>query len=370
MTSAAERMRALLKQQETTQQKTSGGSDVFPHWDGEIGDNMSFRLLPDGDSGNPFFWRSKCTRKIPFESVKGLDTGQRKIFVVIPAMTTGTKQFTPNFLGAEEYNIGKDRDPIQDLISDWWNQGEEMQAQYRKYKRTWQHFYQGFVRSAGSIVEENIQSPVRRFTFNDQIHKAVPALLMQDDIRNLPTDFENGRDFKLTIAQQGKFKDYVTSWGFNEGPLSDSEIEALENHELHELKIFLPKAPSDEQLEAIVEMFEASVAGMPYEPERWGRFYKPQGIDISQASGARSQHQVKKSSVSDPDEEPEETVSKPSGSALLEKLKAKSQPTETDAPAEKSSKSEPSVDGGTTKSSPQALLAMLEARKKAKESGQ
>ena len=41
---------------------------------------------------------------------------------------------------------------------------------------------------------------------------------------------------------------------------------------------FLPKQPSDAELKIIKEMFEASVNGEAYDPERWGAYYKPAGL--------------------------------------------------------------------------------------------
>lgn len=365
MTTAAERMRALLKQQEETQKKPSQGGDIFPHWDGEVGSTITIRLLPDGDAGNPFFWRSKCTRKIPFSSIKGMDTGNKKISVVIPAMTTGTKQFTPNFLGAEEYQIDKSQDPIQDQISGWWDQGAEMQEEYRKYKRTWQHFFQGFIRNPGTIVEEDVKSPIRRLNFNDGLYKAVHSLLMQDDLQVLPNDFERGRDFKITISQNGRFKDYNTSWALSESTLTDVEIQALENHELYDLKKFLPKAPSSEELEVIMEMFEASVAGLPYEPDRWSKFYRPQGIKLE----TNTHHQVPPGVPSDSTDPDDEEPAPKATNSLLDRLKNKTPEAPKEDPKE-TPKSEPKAESSGaasgTKSSSADLLAMLEKRKREK----
>ena len=42
----------------------------------------------------------------------------------------------------------------------------------------------------------------------------------------------------------------------------------------------MPKRPSDEDLRIIMEMFESSVDGNLYDPEKFGSYYKPYGLDL------------------------------------------------------------------------------------------
>jgi len=46
------------------------------------------------------------------------------------------------------------------------------------------------------------------------------------------------------------------------------------------LSEFLPKRPGQEELQAIAEMFQASVDGELYDVEKWGNFYKPYGVEV------------------------------------------------------------------------------------------
>ena len=41
----------------------------------------------------------------------------------------------------------------------------------------------------------------------------------------------------------------------------------------------MPAKPSAEGVQAIAEMFQASVDGELYDPAKWGNFYKPYGLD-------------------------------------------------------------------------------------------
>ena len=44
------------------------------------------------------------------------------------------------------------------------------------------------------------------------------------------------------------------------------------------LKSFLPKKPTDVELKVISEMFAASVDGEAYDMDRWGQYFKPDGM--------------------------------------------------------------------------------------------
>ena len=46
----------------------------------------------------------------------------------------------------------------------------------------------------------------------------------------------------------------------------------------------LPKRPTDIELKVIKEMFEASVDGQPYDPDRWANYYKPYGLSTGSGS--------------------------------------------------------------------------------------
>jgi hypothetical protein len=63
---------------------------------------------------------------------------------------------------------------------------------------------------------------------------------------------------------------------------------AIETNGLHTLSDFLPKKPSEVELQCIKEMFEASVDGQPYDVERWGQYYRPYGIDAPAGSSTSS----------------------------------------------------------------------------------
>jgi hypothetical protein len=53
---------------------------------------------------------------------------------------------------------------------------------------------------------------------------------------------------------------------------------------LFTLNDFLPKKPDADAVNAIFEMFEASVDGQLYDPERFADFYRPYGLDAPNKS--------------------------------------------------------------------------------------
>jgi len=101
---------------------------------------------------------------------------------------------------------------------------------------------------------------------------------MNPEMEELPTDYIQGTDFRLVKTAKGGYADYSTStWARKERSLNEQELGAIAQHGLYNLNDFLPKKPNAEELNAIVEMFEASVDGELYDPARWAQFYKPAG---------------------------------------------------------------------------------------------
>ena len=102
---------------------------------------------------------------------------------------------------------------------------------------------------------------------------------MDSEIEELPTDYVRGLDFKIAKTSKGGYADYTTSnWSRRERALSEAENEAIAKHGLFDLKTFLPKKPTDVELKVMKEMFEASVDGEAFDMDRWGQYFKPDGM--------------------------------------------------------------------------------------------
>lgn len=258
-------IRKKLAAQENNQNdkpKNSGGDNAsFPFWNTPAGKSTVIRFLPDADPDNTFFWVDRTVINIPFSGIVGGDN--KDISVQVPCM--------------QMYN---ETCPITAEIGPWWKD-EELKPLARKYYRKKSYVFQGFVVNSEVEEENKPENPIRRFVINKSIFDIVKSSLMDPELEDLPIDYERGRDFKLNVTKNGEYKDYTTSsWSFKPRSLTNFEQSAVEEFGLYNLKDYLPKKPGAEELEAIVEMFHASVNGEAYDPSRWGKFYRPWGLEL------------------------------------------------------------------------------------------
>ena len=99
-------------------------------------------------------------------------------------------------------------------------------------------------------------------------------------MEDLPVDYVNGLDYRITKTQKGQYADYSTSsWARKETALTEDEQASIEQYGLNDLSSFLPPKPDANSLKIIHEMFEASVDGQQYDVEKWGNYYRPWGVD-------------------------------------------------------------------------------------------
>ena len=205
--------------------------------------------------------------KLPFAGIKGQDTNKR-VEVQVPC----TEMWKPKSC------------PVTAAISPWWKDDALIDLA-RTYYRKKSFLYQGFV-TVNPIKDDVVpENPIRRFIINPGIHDIIKGILMSQDLENNPTDYDGGRDFRLTKTQKGQHANYSTStWAMKERPLSDEERAAIDKFGLFNLNDFLPKKPDDAHLKVIMEMFEASVDGELYDPDRWVEFYRPFGVKLEGAT--------------------------------------------------------------------------------------
>ena len=258
-------IRAKLQAQEDQKSNnySSGDNVIFPHWNINEGGSCKVRFLPDADESNTFYWIERLLIKLPFAGVKG-DPNSKPCLVQVPCM----EMWEP---------VGSC--PVLAEVRPWFKD-PSLEDVARKYWKKRSYFMQGFVRDAGGIDEESPDNPIRRFTFTPQIFDIVKAALMDPELEELPTDYDNGLDFIINKTSGGQYASYTTSkYARKESPLTQDERDAIDEHGLFDLKSFLPKKPDEAHLNAIKEMFEASVDGEAYDAERWAAFYKPYGLD-------------------------------------------------------------------------------------------
>ena len=264
-TSLAE-IRAKLKSQETRSERTGGGDNaIFPHWNIPEGSTAAVRFLPDGDPNNTFFWAERLMIRLPFNGVKG-DMNSKPVVVQVPCV--------------EMWN---ETCPVLSEVRGWFKDSS-LEEMGRKYWKKRSYIFQGFV-NENPLQEDTPENPIRRFVISPSIFNLIKDALMDPDIQEMPTDYTAGLDFRITKTTKGQYADYSTSkWARKETALTEQQMQAIETHGLHTLSDFLPKKPTEVELQCIKEMFEASVDGQPYDVDRWGQYYRPYGVDAPAGS--------------------------------------------------------------------------------------
>ena len=248
----------------------NGESAIYAHWNIAEGTSAKIRFLPDADTKNTFFWVERAMIKLPFAGVKG-QPDSRPVQVQVPCMEMYGKE-TPC--------------PILAEVRTWFKD-PALEEMGRKYWKKKSYLFQGFVRENPLSDDKSPENPIRRFIISPQIFNLVKSALMDPELENLPTDYDAGLDFTVTKTSKGGYSDYNTSkWARKESALTSSEAAAIEQYGLFDLSSFLPKKPTDVELKVMKEMFEASVNGEEYDPDRWGQYFKPSGMNFGNTDAA------------------------------------------------------------------------------------
>ena len=292
-------IRQKLKQSERgsdNSQRTVGDNSVYPFWNIQEGKESVLRFLPDKDNSNTFFWVERAMIKLPFAGIKG-EPESKPVTVQVPCV--------------EMYNDGSVC-PILSEVRAWFKD-PGLEDMGRKYWKKKSYIFQGFVTEDGLNETDKPSNPIRRFIIGPQIFTLIRSALVDPELEDLPTDYINGLDFRLKKGSKGGYADYSTSnWSRRTRPLTDVEQTAVDTNGLYNLADFLPKKPSEVELKVIKEMFEASVDGEAYDPERWGQYYKPAGMNQNTGDP------VKSTSVQTPTATEQETYVEPVATTVTE----------------------------------------------------
>lgn len=263
-------IRAKLQEQAAKTPGQGGGDNVvYAHWDIPEGTTARVRFLSDADSNNPYFWLERAMIKLPFAGIKG-QADSKQVYVQVPCI-----EMWPDMGMC----------PILAEVRPWFKD-KSLEDMGRKYWKKKSYLMQGFVRESPMKEEKVAENPIRRFIMSPQIFNLVKAALMDPELENLPTDYASGLDFMIKKTSKGGYADYTTSvWARKESALNSDEAEAIEKHGLFNLNDFMPKRPSAEDLVIMKEMFEASVDGQPYDAEKWGKHFRPAGMQAPAKEG-------------------------------------------------------------------------------------
>ncbi len=257
-------IRAKLREQEDRKgggNKNSGGDNaIYPHWNMAEGSEAVLRFLPDSDSDNVFFWKERLMIKLPFAGIKG-QTDSRPVTVNVPCME----------MYGESCNI------LNEVRG--WFKDPSLEAQGRKYWKKRSYIFQGFVVDNPISDDTTPENPIRRFIIGPQIFQIIKGALMDPEMEELPTDYARGVDFRIKKTSKGGYADYSTSqWSRRERAVTEIEKAAIDANGLHNLNDFLPKKPSEVEVKVMQDMFEASVDGEAYDPDRFGQYFRAPGM--------------------------------------------------------------------------------------------
>lgn len=263
-------IRARLAAQENKGSQSStfqGDNAIYAHWNINEGDTATVRFLPDGDKTNPFFWVERQMIRLPFNGVVGGEAKQ--VIVNVPCV--------------EMWN---ETCPILTEVRTWFKD-PALEEMGRKYWKKRSYLFQGFVHENPLAEDKTPENPIRRFIISPQIFKSIKDSLMDPEMEEMPTDYNAGLDFRIKKTSKGGFADYSTSgWARKESALTSEELDAIDANGLFDLKGFLPNKPGDLELKVIAEMFEASVDGQAYDPDKWATYFKPSGMNFGNTETA------------------------------------------------------------------------------------
>lgn len=322
-------IRQRLEAAESKKGGQSGGTidnAIYPHWNMEEGGSSLLRFLPDGDDKNTFFWAERQMIRLPFNGIKG-QASSKNLYVQVPCV-----------------EMWGDSCPILAEVRTWFTDAS-LADMGRKYWKKRSYVFQGFVRENALADDTPPENPIRRFIIGPQIFNIIKSVLMDPELEELPTDLSAGLDFRINKTSKGGYNDYSTSkWSRRETPLTEDEQAAIEQYGLFNLSEFLPNQPSDEALRVIKEMFEASVDGEAYDPDRFGAYYRPPGMQ-NQTSSSGDTATSAPPAPSAPATPPEPSVTESSA-------EPDPQPVEADT--------EPKAESGAQKA--EDILAMIRSR--------
>jgi len=271
----------IRKKLQSLEVKKGGGESRFadkstyPHWNIAEGTTAILRFLPDANEDNVLFWAERQLIKLEFTSILGQDE-KKKVIVPVPCIEMWT---------------GKNTCPILNEVRPMWKDDSLVEIA-RKYWVKKTYYAQGFVKQNPMPETESPENPIRKFIIGPQIFAIIKAGLMDPEMAENPSpvDYINGIDFIVAKTSKGGYADYGTSkWARKESSLTDDMLAAIEKYGLVDLSTYLPKRPTEEQLAVMFDMFQDSLEGRPYDPDKYSQHFKPQGFDAADGGeGIRS----------------------------------------------------------------------------------
>jgi hypothetical protein len=251
---------ALLSREE--QSKSNIGSrSAYPFWSLPMNSSVLIRFLPDKNQDNPFPWVERRLIKMPFAGIVGSDADtENEVLVQVPCVETWGEKC-----------------PVTQAIRPWWNGSDEERDLARRFYRRPSWVMGGFVVSSPMTESFVPDNPIRTFHLNKQVYQIIHDTIMDCEMECVPwsTEGGEGRDFRLAKTAQGQYASYTTSrWSQKPRALTEEELAAIAKFGLPDLSKEAGEKPSQEVIDMIPELFQAALAGEPFDNRRWGQHFR------------------------------------------------------------------------------------------------
>lgn len=264
----AEKMAARTTASGNTQQGPREPSPFWPYKKNMKIDQVALlRFLPDADRDNPdFFYAHRKTIRLRFEGATGGDGATTsEVSVTVPSMemwaSEGEKCPIAQYMRAQK----------------WWDSTPEKKEMALKYYRRHEYVTAGFVVQSPFEESSLPENPIRKFILPKKgVGELIEGSVTDTEIEDLVVHETGGREFKLRRTKNGDWPSYTTSsWSMKPRALTDIEIAAIEKYGLVDLrKTAWERKPDNDEKDAILAMFHASLNGDPFDIASFGKYYR------------------------------------------------------------------------------------------------
>ena len=227
-----------LKKQfaDSDNKSTFNNADWYRFWNMDFDQVVTFRFLPDGDPKASHFLVEKWLHRLEV-NIDGKNEVRN-----VPCLQM----------------YGK-RCPVCDTAKKFYDNGDDDNGSRFYKKRSW--IGQGIVVDSPFTYDEPENQP-KLISVGWQVYSSIKSAIMQGDVEAMPTDLENGYNYRITKTRGAGGKAGYTNSRFS--PKASAVDPALmENITLHVLKDKLPREPDLANVEA---MLDSALTGVAYTP--------------------------------------------------------------------------------------------------------
>jgi len=238
-TQTLEQLKAAFAKAESTKDYENLPNNYYRFWDMKENERCVVRFLPDGNENNPFGFLVQ------------------KVMHVLEI--NGEKKSVPCL------SMYEDDCPVCKVSQEFYKVKDEVNG--KKYWKKKQYITQALIIEDPLPVDEktgeNHEGKLRFIALGFQLYKIINEAFKSDEVLDsIPYNYEDGYDFIIKKTKQGKYDAYNVGSMFarKQRPLTDDEM-AVVNENLIDLSTLLPKHPSQEKVDG---MLEAAMTGGEY----------------------------------------------------------------------------------------------------------